>query len=143
MEAWRAANDHIRDLEASEMGFANGAAVGALSAELKPLAESALTDPLVQRTYALAPIEVAMVELDWLVLFQKHINLAYAGELRKLVEVATGDSDIFRFAIRTTKGTTRRSSSDRRPATAGSSNPSQTTFGCSVPRCSTRRKSSA
>jgi hypothetical protein len=58
-----------------------------------------LADPVVQRTFALVPIDVAMVELDRLVVFQKHVNLAYVHSLTARLEIEASDAAVFRFCL--------------------------------------------
>jgi hypothetical protein len=58
-----------------------------------------LADPVVQRTFALVPIDVAMVELDRLVVFQKHVNLAYVHLLTARLEREASDAAVFRFCL--------------------------------------------
>lgn len=96
---WRAANDHIQQLEATEAGIADGATIGDLPAELQPLRQRVLNDPIVQRSYALTPIEVGLVELDRLVVFQKQINLAHVARLRQRVQAANEAAALFTFCL--------------------------------------------
>lgn len=98
-EAWRAANDHVVRLETDEAGVADNVEIEALPPELESLRDRALADPIVQRTYALTPIDIGMVDLDRLVVFQKKINLAHAGRLRSLVEAAATSEEIFRLCL--------------------------------------------
>ena len=99
MDAWRAGNDRVLELEQTEVGFPDAITLGPLPVELEPLVERVLGDPIVQRTYALAPIEIAMVELDRLVVYQKHINVSYADELKTLVPLDADPEQVFRFAL--------------------------------------------
>ena len=99
MDAWRSANDHIQELEKAEAGYADDAVVAALPQELEVLGQERLANPVVQRTYALAPVEIGMVELDQLVVFQKHINLAFADELQQLIAGASDETGIMKIAL--------------------------------------------
>ena len=99
MDAWRAGNDHFRSLEAEEAGYADVNANTPLPDELKLFAEHVIADPVVQRGFALAPIEIAMVELDRLVVFQKHINLAFVDELLAQLGEDADSKSVFGFAL--------------------------------------------
>jgi hypothetical protein len=99
MDAWRNGNDHLLALEESEGGYADGIKPGEIPAELKPLAADALTDPLVQRNYALMPISIEWIELDRLVVFQKQINLAFVDELVAQLGDDPDATRIFDFAL--------------------------------------------
>lgn len=99
VDAWRAANDHVIELETTEAGTADNAVIGDVAPDLLTLRERVLADPIVQRSFALTPIDVGVVELDRLVVYQKRINLAHVECLRPRIEEATSASDIFRFCL--------------------------------------------
>ena len=99
MDQWRLANDHIRELEQSESGIADGVAIEPLTEPLVARAASLLIDPCVANTYSVVPCEIAMVELDRLVVFQKQINLAYVGELSQQLPEGATDAQLFDFAL--------------------------------------------
>lgn len=99
VDAWRTANDHVLALEESEAGVADNVVIGQLPDELHPLRERVLADPLVQRSFALTPIDVVMVELDRLVVYQKHINLAHIARLAPQVAAAATPEEIFRLCL--------------------------------------------
>jgi hypothetical protein len=99
VDAWRAANDHVIGLESSQAGIADDVPVPDLQPELLPLRDRVLADPIVQRTFAITPIDVAMVELDRLVVYQKHINLAHIERLRRRVAAATTPEEIFQLCL--------------------------------------------
>ena len=96
---WRSANDHIRELERTEAGFADAPPVAALSGGLSALRDEVMGDPIVQRSYSIVPTEIAMVELDRLVVFQKHINLEYVKRLRDLLPSSPTEEDLFRYCL--------------------------------------------
>jgi hypothetical protein len=96
---WRDANDHVRQLEQSEVGWADSPQLGELPKSLEPLRDQVLRDPTVKRAFAIVPVDIAIVELDKLVVFQKHINLAYAGSLRAVLPGDATDVDLFRFGL--------------------------------------------
>ena len=99
MDAWRRGNDHLLALAETEVGYADAIEFGEMPGELAPLAARALTDPVMRRDYALAPVSIEWIELDRFVVHQKHINLAFVDEL--LVEIGESPSPtrIFEFAL--------------------------------------------
>jgi hypothetical protein len=96
---WRSANDHIRQLEADEAGAADNLTIGALSQPLARRAHDVLNDPVIQRGFAVVPIEIGVVELDRLVVYQKHINLAYVQALKERLGPHPTDEAIFDFCL--------------------------------------------
>jgi hypothetical protein len=80
MEAWNGANERVRELELTEAGIADGAAIAPVPDQLKSMADAAMASPVLQGTFANVPTTIAMVDLDQVVVFQKAINLRYARE---------------------------------------------------------------
>jgi hypothetical protein len=99
MDAWRRGNDHLLALAETESGYADGIELGDMPAELAPLVARALADPVMRRDYALAPVSIEWIELDRLVVHQKHINLAFADELRAELGENPSATRIFEFAL--------------------------------------------
>lgn len=99
MDAWRRGNDHLLALTETEAGYADGIEFGDLPDELAPLAARVLADPVTRRDYALAPVSIEWIELDRLVVQQKHINLVFADELRAEIGESPSASRIFEFAL--------------------------------------------
>src|SRR5207253_4397911 len=79
MDTWRTANDRIRELERDDAGAANSAPVEPLPANMAPFAERVASDPIIENSFSAVPASLGWVELDRLVVFQKHINLRYVG----------------------------------------------------------------
>jgi hypothetical protein len=98
MNAWRRGNDHLLTLTETEAGYADGVELGDVPEELAPLVPRALADPVMRRDYDLAPVSIAWIELDRLVVHQPHINLAYAEELRAELGDAS-PARVFEFAL--------------------------------------------
>jgi hypothetical protein len=99
VEDWRAAQEHIRTLEIAEAGLADGAPILPLGGHLEHLRQELLQDPVFQRTSDRLPTDIAVVELDRLVVYQKHIDLRYVGLLKERLGPAPGDEDIFRACL--------------------------------------------
>ncbi len=98
-EEWRLGNDYVRQLERSEASLATSNVVVPLPEHLKTLRDQVLDDPVVQRTFDQVPIDVGIVELDRLSLFQKHVNLSYVHDLRNLLGPKPSEEDIFRYCL--------------------------------------------
>jgi hypothetical protein len=99
MDAWRRGNDHLLALAETEAGYADGIEFGDMPEELAPLVARALADPVMRRDYALAPVSIEWIELDRLVIHQKHVNLSFADELRAEIGESPSAMRIFEFAL--------------------------------------------
>jgi hypothetical protein len=80
-DAWHAAHERVRRLEGDEAGQADDPPMRPLGPEYEPLLSELLQDPLVRDGFNTVPTDVALVELDRLVVYQKHIDLTYARGL--------------------------------------------------------------
>lgn len=96
---WLAAQSHIHKLEKSEAGCADGAAIGELPEELVPLRERVEEDPIFQKSFDTLPTQIGMVELDRLVVYQKHVNLDHAARLKAQLGANAAPEEIFRCAL--------------------------------------------
>jgi len=96
---WRTANDHIHQLEKSEAGLADGLAAQPIDASLVHLQDAILADPFFQRSFAMIPASLGVVELDRLVVFQKQINLTYARTLEEALGTAPTPEALFHFCL--------------------------------------------
>jgi len=100
-EDWQAANEHIRTLEQEEAGAADNPPITQIeiTPKYEPLLIEFLKDPLVRYNFNTVPTEVAFVELDRLVVYQKHIDLTFVNQLQKKLGPAPSDEDIFRTCL--------------------------------------------
>jgi len=96
---WRLANDRVRELERLEAGIADDAAIQPPADSLAPQVERLLGDPAYQRSFSIVPARIGLVELDKLVVFQKHINLQYVDYLCSLLGERPGEDAVFRFCL--------------------------------------------
>ncbi len=96
---WRAANDHIHVLEQAEAGWADAPSINPLPDSLRRLRDLVFEDPICQRSFFMVPIEIAMIELERLVVFQKFINLDYVRRLKERLGPAPSEVDVFRFCL--------------------------------------------
>ena len=96
---WRQANDHLRTLEASEAGWADSPPISPLPANLQAYAAQVYADPAFRQTHGYVPTEIALVELDRLVVFQKNINLAQVEIIKQELGPSPGPEVIARIAL--------------------------------------------
>jgi hypothetical protein len=94
---WRTANDHIRDLEASEPGIADNPSLA--EPDEKALADRVLTHPVVRKTFAVVPYSIKIVELDHLVVYQKHINIDFVEQLKQSMADPSGIESVYSMAF--------------------------------------------
>lgn len=98
---WQAAKELLRKLKREEAGCADNPVITPVPVDRKyePLLTEFLKDSLVQHGFNTVPTEVAFVELDSLVVYQKHIDLAFVRELKKTLGPAPSDEEIFRACL--------------------------------------------
>jgi hypothetical protein len=96
---WHAARDVVARLEVEEAGIANDAKTRKLGPEYVALLTELLKDPLVQNGFNTVPTEIAMVELDRMVVYQEHIDTTFAGQLAQRLGPAPDDEAIFRTCL--------------------------------------------
>lgn len=98
METWQAAHERVRRLEVDEAGVADDPPIRPLGPEYEALLIELLGDPLIRHGFNTVPTDVALVELDRLVVYQKHIDLTYARRLAR--SLGTPDNEqVFRTCL--------------------------------------------
>jgi hypothetical protein len=98
-QTWRDANTRVRELEQAEPNIANEIEVTSVPPTCLSFAQRVLVDPMVKAAFNLTPTEIAMVELDKLVVFQKLINLAHVARLQKILGDESSIEKALRFAL--------------------------------------------
>lgn len=99
-DQWRAANAVVLGLTESEAGRADNPPIVRVSVEEhEPLLVEFLKDPLVRHGFNTVPTEVAFVELDSLVVSQKHIDLTHARRVEESLGPNPGPEQIFRACL--------------------------------------------
>jgi hypothetical protein len=98
-DAWQAAYRVVCRLATEEAGLADDPPIGKLGPEYEPLLREFLKDPLVRYGFNTVPTEVAMVELDRLVVYQKHIDLTHARQLQRRLGPAPSREQVFRTCL--------------------------------------------
>lgn len=99
-EEWRAANMHIKDIVADEYGWANDAPITPLPEHLLPLREQFLDSPVYQqRSCPIGTSEIGIVELDRLVVWQRHINLSHVERLTQQFGPSPSEETVFKLCL--------------------------------------------
>jgi hypothetical protein len=100
-DEWEAAFEFIRTLEKDEAGAADNPVITKLEVNEKnePLLTEFLKDPLVRNSFNTMPSEVAFVELDRLVVYQKDIDLTYVRLLERELGPSPSEERVFRTAL--------------------------------------------
>lgn len=100
-DQWHAANALVRSLETEEAGLANDPPMGKLGAEYEPLLIELLKDPQVRHSFNIVPTDIALVPLDRLVVYQKHVDLVYARSLEHAIgpPPAPSPEQVFRTCL--------------------------------------------
>ena len=81
VDAWRAANDYYQGLETSERGIANEARALPPDEATAALFERVRAHAHYRRAFDTLPTEFAMVPLDLLIVFQKHVSWTFVERL--------------------------------------------------------------
>jgi hypothetical protein len=98
-DEWQSAVKVVRRLEQEEAGAADNPAILKIGPEYEALLIEFLKDPLVRSGFNTVPTEVALVELDRLVVYQKHIDLTFVRELEKKLGPAPTQEEVFRTCL--------------------------------------------
>jgi hypothetical protein len=96
---WRAANDHVLDLERTEAGTADNPPIESLADDLGPLSREVMASAVYRRAYRFVPVDVVVIDLNRVVVFQKFINLSFVEELKRRLGPAPSPDAIFRFPL--------------------------------------------
>lgn len=100
VEEWQATKGRLATLEKEEAGAADNPSITPISPDSKyePLLTELLKDPLVHR-FDTVPTDVAFVELDRLVVYQKHIDLTYVERRKRQLGPDPSDEELFRSCL--------------------------------------------
>jgi len=98
-DEWRDASERIRILEKEEAGLADHPSISKLDARLESLYTGLLKDPLIVNGFNTVPSSIGMVELDKLVVYQKHIDLAHVRKLKEKLGMSPGSEEIFKTCL--------------------------------------------
>jgi hypothetical protein len=95
---WRSAANHIRELETTEGGFADNAAIMPLSDALAALAQLELQDPCVRRSLGHLPYRWAWIDLDQVIVHQRLLDRTSMRRLADAFPATPTDEELFRLA---------------------------------------------
>jgi hypothetical protein len=98
-QEWHSAAKVIHALESEEAGAPDNPAILKMGPEYEPLLIEFLRDPLVRNGFNSVPTEVAFVELDRLIVYQKHIDLTFVHDLGMKLGPAPTEDQIFRTCL--------------------------------------------
>jgi hypothetical protein len=98
VDQWTAANEIVRTLEKEEAGCADNPLVQPVAPDNELLLE-ALRNPLIQASFNTVPSEVAYVELDRMVVYQHHIDLAQIRALKERLGPSPSEEAVFRVCL--------------------------------------------
>ncbi|HEY6193723.1 MAG TPA: hypothetical protein VI504_01665 [Candidatus Eisenbacteria bacterium] len=98
-DEWQAAREHLRALEITEAGLADDPGMAPLGPAYEPLLIELLRDPAVRHGFNTVPTDVALVELDRMVVFQHHIDLTFVRQLEEKLGAAPSRDEIFRTCL--------------------------------------------
>lgn len=96
---WRRANEHYARLEREEAGLANGPERRPLDASFEPLAAEVRAQASFRRGFDALPTRFEMVELDRLMVFQKHVSATFVHALAARLGSAPEPRTLFTFCM--------------------------------------------
>ena len=99
VERWQAARARLTALERQEAGIADHPQITSLGPRYEPLLLEFFKNPLVRRSFNTLPTDIALVPLDQLVVYQKHIDLAHVRRLRERMGLHVDEAAVFRICL--------------------------------------------
>ena len=96
---WRAANEYYQELEEREAGIANTGDHRELDPCLEPLAEAVRASPQYRESFGTLPTQLAMVELDRLIVGQNHVTRTFVDQLMARIGPAPDPEALFRACL--------------------------------------------
>ena len=98
-ERWNDARRVVEQLTVDEAGAADNPGSRKLGPSWHPLLKEFLRDPLVRNGFNLVPTEIALVELDKLVVYQEHVDVTFARDLAERLGPSPSDEMLFRTCL--------------------------------------------
>jgi hypothetical protein len=96
---WRAANEYYQALERSEAGIANQGEHRELEPVLAPLATQVAASPHFRRAFDTLPTRFGMVELDKLIIYQRHVTRNFVDARMARIGSVPDPQDLFRLCL--------------------------------------------
>lgn len=97
VDAWRTANDHLAQLEDDEDGLADQAECLDLPSDMRAAADELSANAMFTDTFDRVPTQFAMIELDKIVVSQRHVTLPFVKDLSQRLRAAPGGDALFRL----------------------------------------------
>jgi len=99
IDEWNAANRVLRARERDEAGLADDAPIVQMGPEYTPLLTDLLRDPMIRHGFNSVPTEIAMVDLERIIVYQKHIDLGHVARLERELPPELSREQIFRLCL--------------------------------------------
>jgi len=99
VDEWNAANGVVSAMQKSEAGAADNPRIVPLGPEYTPLLGKLFREPLIRNGFNTVPTEVAMVDLERLVVYQKHIDISHAERLERDLPADPTGEQIFELCL--------------------------------------------
>lgn len=96
---WRRAHDHLEDLRIYEAAAADDVPMEPLPAEMAEMVERVHGDPIYKRSFMAVPVEIGMVELDRLIVWQTLVSLEHTDRLKRQLQPEADAETLFRFCL--------------------------------------------
>jgi hypothetical protein len=96
---WKAAADRMEELRADNPDRADGASIEPLPPALRPLAAKVEADPIFRRAFSDAEYELAVIELDRVVVSQKLVSLEHVRRLQAQLGPKPTAEALFKFCL--------------------------------------------
>jgi hypothetical protein len=98
-QEWRDANDHVLRLEQAEAGHAEHPVLEELPRSVHELADAVLASDVMRQSFGVVPTQLALVELERLVVFQKQINLDHVRRIAAELGNEPNEEDLFNLCL--------------------------------------------
>lgn len=99
IDEWRRANDYYQELERTEAGIANQGQHRELDPDLKALAAEVAAHPRFKRTFDKLPTSFEMIELDKLIVYQRHVTRNFVEQRMAKIGAAPEPEALFRVCL--------------------------------------------
>ncbi len=99
VDAWRVANDCLQALERSEAGIANEGHHPELNPRFAALAAEVMAHPRFRHSFRTLPTRIGMVELDRLIVYQRHVTRNFVEARMQGLGAAPDPEALFRLCL--------------------------------------------
>jgi hypothetical protein len=99
VDEWRTANDYWHELEQSEVGVADSVDIRDIDTSLKPCVDEVMASSRYTRGFNELPTRFAMVELEKLIVSQRHIDIHHTERLKARLAGDTSLEQLFWFCM--------------------------------------------